>query len=63
MAGRAFNVIVRVAMRQREYDVVDRYLDDGFAYCVERELGNFRQGLGAEQSRLVARSRRLDPSH
>jgi DNA-binding CsgD family transcriptional regulator len=53
VAARAFNVLVRIAMRSREYAVVDRYLDAGFEYCRDRELGNFRQGLGAERARLL----------
>jgi len=51
VAAGAFNVLVRAAMRWRDYAVVDRYLDAGFEYCRERELGNFRQGLGAERAR------------
>jgi DNA-binding CsgD family transcriptional regulator/type II secretory pathway predicted ATPase ExeA len=51
VAARAFNYIVRIAMRLRDYAVVDRYLDAGFDYCRDRELGNFRQGLGAERAR------------
>jgi len=51
VAARAFNLLVRAGMRRREYAVVDRYLDPGFEYCRERELGNFRQGLGAERAR------------
>lgn len=52
VAARAFNALVRAAMRWRDYAVVDRFLDAGFAYCRDRELGNFRQGLGAERARL-----------
>ena len=33
--------------------VADRYLDSGFEYCHDRELGNFRQGLGAERARRL----------
>jgi DNA-binding CsgD family transcriptional regulator len=51
IAGRAFNYIVRIARRERDYAVADRYLDSGFEYCRDRELGNFRQGLGAERAR------------
>ena len=51
VAARAFNLLVRAGMRWREYAVVDRYLDPGFEYCRDRELGNFRQGLGAERAR------------
>jgi DNA-binding CsgD family transcriptional regulator len=53
VAARAFNHLVRIAMRWRDYSVVDRYLDAGFEYCYERELGNYRQGLGAERARLL----------
>jgi DNA-binding CsgD family transcriptional regulator len=53
VAARAFNALVRIAARSREYEVVDRYLDAGFEYCRDRELGNFRQGLGAERARLL----------
>jgi len=53
VAARALNALVRVAVRSRDYDVVDRYLDSGFEYCRERELGNFRQGLGAERARRL----------
>jgi DNA-binding CsgD family transcriptional regulator len=51
VAARAFNHLVRTAMRRREYAVVDRHLDPGFDYCRDRELGNFRQGLGSERAR------------
>jgi DNA-binding CsgD family transcriptional regulator len=51
VAARAFNLVVRTAMRRRDYAVVDRHLDTGFDYCRDRELGNFRQGLGAERAR------------
>jgi DNA-binding CsgD family transcriptional regulator len=53
VAARAYNALVRIALRSREYNVVDRYLDSGFEYCRDRELGNFRQGLGAERARLL----------
>jgi DNA-binding CsgD family transcriptional regulator/tetratricopeptide (TPR) repeat protein len=53
IAAVAFNVLVRAAARQRDYVVVDRYLDSGFEYCRERDLGNFRQGLGAERARRL----------
>ena len=53
VAARAFNALVRIAARSRDYEVVDRYLDAGFDYCRDRELGNFRQGLGAERARLL----------
>ena len=53
VAAWAFNVLVRIAARSRDYEVVDRYLDAGFEYCRSRELGNFRQGLGAERARLL----------
>ena len=53
VAARAFNALVRVAARSREYEVVDRYLDAGFEYCRDRELGNFRQGLAAERARRL----------
>jgi len=56
VAARAFNLLVRAAVRSREYAIVDRHLDSGFEYCRERDLGNFRQGLGAERaSRLLDR--------
>jgi DNA-binding CsgD family transcriptional regulator len=51
VAARAYNLLVRLAMRRREYAIVDRHLDRGFEYCRDRELGNFRQGLGAERAR------------
>ncbi len=53
VAAIAFNALVRIALHSREYDVVDRYLDSGFDYCRDRELGNFRQGLGAERAQLL----------
>jgi DNA-binding CsgD family transcriptional regulator len=53
VAARAFNALVRIAMRWRDYPVADRYLDAGFAYCRDRELGNFRQGIGAERARRL----------
>jgi len=53
VAARAFNLLVRAAARGRDYAVVDRYLDSGFEYCRERDLGNFRQGLGAERARRL----------
>ena len=53
IAARAFNELVGIAARSREYEVVDRYLDAGFEYCRDRELGNFRQGLGAERARRL----------
>ena len=53
VAAGAFNLLVRAAMRCRDYAIVDRYLDAGFEYCLERELGNFRQGLGAERARRL----------
>jgi len=53
VAADAFNLLVRAAMRWRDYAIVDRYLDAGFEYCLERELGNFRQGLGAERARRL----------
>ena len=53
VAARAFNVLVRIAMRWREYSVADRYLEPGFEYCRDRELGNFRQGIGAERARRL----------
>jgi DNA-binding CsgD family transcriptional regulator len=53
VAARAFNLLVRAAARSRDYAVVDRYLDSGFEYCRERDLGNFRQGLGAERARRL----------
>ncbi len=53
LAARAYNSLVRIAARSREYEVVDTYLDAGFEYCRDRELGNFRQGLGAERARVL----------
>ena len=53
VAARAYNLLIRFAVRSREYAVVDRYLDAGFEFCRDRELGNFRQGLGAERARRL----------
>jgi DNA-binding CsgD family transcriptional regulator/tetratricopeptide (TPR) repeat protein len=53
IAAVTFNLLVRVAARSRDYAVVDRYLDSGFEYCQKRDLGNFRQGLGAERARRL----------
>ena len=53
IAAVAFNLLVRAAARSRDYAVVDRYLDSGFEYCQKRDLGNFRQGLGAERARRL----------
>ena len=55
-AARGYNYLARLALQRRDYVFVDRHLDPGFEYCSERELGNFRQGLGAERAhRLLDR--------
>src|SRR5262249_598541 len=53
IAARVYNVLVRIAVRSRDYALADRYLDEGFEYCRERDLGNFRQGIGAERARRL----------
>lgn len=53
VAARAYNLLARLAVHSRDYALADRYLDRGFEYCRDRELGNFRQGLS------VLRARRL----
>jgi len=53
VAAGAFNLLVRLGVTLRDYALADRYLDRGFAYCQDRELGNFRQGIGAARARRL----------
>ena len=53
VAARAYNHLARLGLQRRDYEFVDRHLDRGFEYCRDRELGNFRQGMVAEQSRRL----------
>jgi DNA-binding CsgD family transcriptional regulator len=53
VAAAAFNFIARLSVFLRDYELADRYLDRGFAYCRDRELGNFRQGVGAARARRL----------
>ncbi|HXG76595.1 MAG TPA: AAA family ATPase [Gaiellaceae bacterium] len=55
VAAGAFNHLARLGVTLRDYELADRYLDRGFEYCRDRELGNFRQGVGAARAwRLLA---------
>ncbi len=52
-AGRAYLNLVWLALRRRRYDVVDRYVDVGLAYCEERGLDLWRLFLIACRARLA----------
>jgi DNA-binding CsgD family transcriptional regulator len=47
VAARAFDCLVRTAVRARSFAAMDRYLARGVDYCSERDLGNWRQSLVA----------------
>jgi DNA-binding CsgD family transcriptional regulator/tetratricopeptide (TPR) repeat protein len=47
VAPRAFDCLVRTAVRARSFAAMDRYLARGVDYCSERDLGNWRQSLVA----------------
>lgn len=53
VAASAFNFLARLGVTSRDYVLADRYLDRGFEYCRDRELGNFRQGVGAARARRL----------
>jgi DNA-binding CsgD family transcriptional regulator len=47
VAARAFDHLVRTAVRAHNYAALDRHLARGIEYCSERDLGNWRQSLVA----------------
>jgi DNA-binding CsgD family transcriptional regulator/tetratricopeptide (TPR) repeat protein len=51
-AGRAFLNLVWWPLRQRRYDLVDRYLRDGLDYCTEQGMDIWRSFFVACQARL-----------
>ena len=56
--GRGFTNLARVAAGNREYERASRYLDEGLAYCNERDLGLYRPYLLALRARVE-----LDQGH
>jgi DNA-binding CsgD family transcriptional regulator/tetratricopeptide (TPR) repeat protein len=76
-AGRAYLNLVWWPVRQRQYDVVDRYLQPGIDYCIERgldlwrlffvacrarmELDRSRWGEAADSAALALRDHRTFP--
>jgi DNA-binding CsgD family transcriptional regulator/tetratricopeptide (TPR) repeat protein len=50
--GRGFTNLARVKARNREYALAIRYIDDGLAYCNERDLDLYRPYLLAHRARV-----------
>ena len=57
--GRAFLLLVHVALYKRDYGVVRRYLATGLEYCSARGLDTWRLYLEASRARLRARPGRV----
>jgi DNA-binding CsgD family transcriptional regulator/tetratricopeptide (TPR) repeat protein len=51
-AGRAFLQLVWWPIRRRQYDIVERYLQDGLDYCTEHDLGLWRSFFVASRARM-----------
>jgi DNA-binding CsgD family transcriptional regulator/tetratricopeptide (TPR) repeat protein len=51
-AGRAFTNLILLSVRQRSFDVANRYLESGLKYCEERGLDYWRLSLLGCRARL-----------
>jgi DNA-binding CsgD family transcriptional regulator/tetratricopeptide (TPR) repeat protein len=51
-AGRAFTNLILLSVRQRSFDVANRYLESGLEYCEERGLDYWRLSLLGCRARL-----------
>jgi DNA-binding CsgD family transcriptional regulator len=58
--GRALLLLVHVALRNRDYDVVRRYLGTGLEYCSARGLDTWRLYLEASRARMNVAQGRWD---
>src|SRR5262249_46398961 len=53
IAATSYVIIVRTACRRREYDIAERYIDDGLDYCIARDVDLWRYYLLGWKSKLL----------